>query len=160
MCWVSTTFEIICLIKSNIKLKKYTFISAMEKSTLKEIFFFVCLSVCLFFVPFYIFSHGDVTITGEGLQMLTYAWHLWPLGRRILRVPNLLWHETSVYNGHLWGHVKLRANAERLAEELSLSVLTAYICCGWDSCTQPSPRGANAVIPCAIPAARRISMNF
>ena len=24
-------------------------------------------------------SYGDVTIAGEGLQILTYAWHLWPL---------------------------------------------------------------------------------
>ena len=25
-------------------------------------------------------SYGDVTITGEGLQSLNYARHLWPLG--------------------------------------------------------------------------------
>ena len=42
---------------------------------------FFCL-FCLFGVfrptrEFHLF--GDVTITGEGLQILTYAWHLWPL---------------------------------------------------------------------------------
>ena len=41
---------------------------------------FDCLFACLgFFVPLENFhSYGDVTITGEGLQILTYARHLWP----------------------------------------------------------------------------------
>ena len=41
-----------------------------------------CPFVCLeFSVPLEIFFHsyGDVTITGEGLQILTYTRHLWPL---------------------------------------------------------------------------------
>ena len=41
---------------------------------------FVCLWV---YRPTGVIFHlyGDVTFTGEGLQMLTYAWHLWPLSR-------------------------------------------------------------------------------
>ena len=43
-----------------------------------------------------------------------------------LGVPHLLWHGTFVYNGHLRGPVILTPNAERLAVELSLLVLTIY----------------------------------
>ena len=40
----------------------------------------VCLFVCSFSSHSRIFhSFGDVTIAGEGLQILTYAPHLWPL---------------------------------------------------------------------------------
>ena len=38
--------------------------------------------VCLFMVyrtTREFFTHGNVTITGEGLQILTYARHSWPL---------------------------------------------------------------------------------
>ena len=38
-------------------------------------------------------------------------------------VPHRLRHGPTVYNGHLWGHVTLTPNAERLAMELSLPVL-------------------------------------
>ena len=33
-------------------------------------------------------SYGDVTITGERLQILTYAWHLWPLSSKGFKA----WH--------------------------------------------------------------------
>ena len=39
-------------------------------------------------------------------------------------VPLVLWHETSVYNGHLRRPVKLTPIAERLAVELSLPFFT------------------------------------
>ena len=40
------------------------------------------LFVCGFSSNFRIFhTYGDVTITGEGLQIFTYARHLWPLSR-------------------------------------------------------------------------------
>ena len=42
-------------------------------------------------------------------------------------VPHLLWHGTSVYDGHLRGPVTLAPTTELLAVELSLSVLTAWI---------------------------------
>ena len=40
-----------------------------------------CLFVCIFFSSHsrIFHSYGDVTITSEGLQILTYAWHSWPL---------------------------------------------------------------------------------
>ena len=43
-------------------------------------------------------------------------------------VPHLLWHKTSVYNGHLRGPVTLTPVAERLAVESSLPVLTTEVC--------------------------------
>ena len=62
-------------------------------------------------------SYGDVTITGEGLQILTYARHSWPFGIEqwgFFSVPHLLWHWASVYNGHLRGPVTLVPIAEHL----------------------------------------------
>ena len=40
------------------------------------IYSFVCLFVLGFFAPL---ENGDVTITGEGLQILSYTRHLLPL---------------------------------------------------------------------------------
>ena len=37
-------------------------------------------------------------------------------------MPRLLWHGTSVYNGHLWGRVILAPVSKRLVVELSLPV--------------------------------------
>ena len=60
-------------------------------------------------------SFEDVTIPGEGLQILTYicsasmAIEHWGF----LIVPHLLWHGASVYNGHLRGPVILTPIAER-----------------------------------------------
>ena len=67
-------------------------------------------------------------------------------------VPHLLWHGASVYNGHLRGPVTLTPIAERLAVELSLPVFTTWVCCGWDSNTQPSAWGANALTHCSTAA--------
>ena len=65
------------------------------------------------------------------------------------RVPHLLWHGASVYNGHLRGPVTLTPIAERLAVELSLPVFTTLNCRGWVSNTQPSACGANVLAHCA-----------
>ena len=70
-------------------------------------------------------SFGDVTNTGEGLQILTYARHSWSLSSE----GSLACH-TECYTGqlfiigHLLGTVTLTIIAERLAVELSLPVLT------------------------------------
>ena len=50
-------------------------------------------------------SYGDVTITGEELQILTYTRHSWSFRCGIFSVQHLLWHGTSVYNGYLQGPV-------------------------------------------------------
>ena len=47
---------------------------------------------------------------------------------RVLQRAKLLWHGTSVYNGHLRGPVPLTPVAERLAAELSLPVFTTLVC--------------------------------
>ena len=42
-------------------------------------------------------SYGDVTIDGDGLQIFTYARHLWPLSSEdSLNVPHLLWPVPTV----------------------------------------------------------------
>ena len=61
------------------------------------------------------------------------------------RMPHLLWHGASVYNGHLTPF------AERLAVELSIPNFTTYVYCGLDSNTQPFACGANALFHCTIP---------
>ena len=64
-------------------------------------------------------------------------------------VPHLLWHGASVYNYHLQVPVTLTHIAERSAVELSQPVFTILVCRGWDSNTQLSACGANALIHCA-----------
>ena len=44
----------------------------------KQLFVFVCLGFSSHSRDIF-HSYGDVTITGEGLQILTYALHLWTL---------------------------------------------------------------------------------
>ena len=67
-------------------------------------------------------------------------------------VPHLLWHGTSVNNGHLREPVTLTPASERLAVELSLPVFTTWVCRGWDSNTQLSAYEANAFTHCATVA--------
>ena len=92
------------------------------------------------------YSYGDVTITSDGLQIFTYTlplenvlliwrchhYQLWAANFYLysaliaidqwgfFSVPNLRWHETSFYTGHLQGPVT--QVTERLAVELSPSV--------------------------------------
>ena len=116
----------------------------------------VCLFLSLFLFVLGLSSHSrifhsyvDVTITGEGLRILTYARHSWPLSSEgSFSVPHLLWHGSSVYNYHLRGPVPLTPIAERLAVELSLPLFTISVCRGWDSNTQPP----NALTHCATAA--------
>ena len=69
---------------------------------------FVCLFVWGLSSHSKIFhSYWDVTITGEGLQILTYARHSWPLSNKGISVTHLLWHGAFVYNGRLQGPVTL-----------------------------------------------------
>ena len=70
-----------------------------------------------FFVPPQNFSLIRKRHYCQGLQILTYARHSWPLS-----VPHLLWHAAAVYNDHLWDPVTLRPIVERLAVEFSLLV--------------------------------------
>ena len=70
-------------------------------------------------------SFGDVPIAGEGLLILTYARHLLPLSSE----GSVACHTYCdvghlFYTGHLRGPMTLIPNAERLAVELSLPVLT------------------------------------
>ena len=98
----------------------YSFI----KTWPKKVWSYNCLFVWGFSSHSRIFHwYRDATITGEGLQILTYTWHSWQLSNEGY-VPHLLWHGTSFYNGHLRGPVTLTPVAELLAVELSLPVLT------------------------------------
>ena len=76
-----------------------------------------------------VYSYGDVSITGEwahvfDLYLALVAIEQW----RFFSVPHLLWHGSSVYVGHLWGPVTLTSDVERLAVELSITVLMIYVC--------------------------------
>ena len=62
---------------------------------------------------------------------------------------HLLWYGASVYYDHLRGPVTLTPIAERLEVLLSLPVFTTQVCRGWDSNTQPSACGTNALSHCA-----------
>ena len=73
-------------------------------------------------------------MTGEGLQILTYARHLWSLSSE----GSLACH-TYRKTGHLRGPLTLIPTADRLA------VLMTQVCYGWDSYTQPSACGANPI---------------
>ena len=66
--------------------------------------------------------HGDVIITGEDLQILTYARHSWPLSGEGSLEYHTYCDTGSVYNGHLRGPVTLTPFAEPLAVNLSLTV--------------------------------------
>ena len=50
---------------------------------------------------------------------------------RFFRVPNPLWHGSSVYNGHFRGPVTLAPTAERLGVEPSLSVFNVAAVAQW-----------------------------
>ena len=67
------------------------------------------------------YSYGDVTITGEGLQILTFARHSWPLSSEGSLQHCLTYCDTG--HGHVRGPVTLTPIDERLAVELSLPVL-------------------------------------
>ena len=69
-------------------------------------------------------SYGDVTIASEVLCSALMA--IEQLG--LFNVPHLLWHEASVYNGHLRRPVTITPNAERVVVELTLPVLKSWVC--------------------------------
>ena len=106
-----------------------------------SIFLFMYVSVCFVWL-FVVFRP-----TRKPLIMKTSPFPLkgctfWPMLDNIaieqwgqFSVPHLLWHETSVYNGYLRGPVTFTPIAERLAVEVSLPVLTTYVCLGRDSNT-------------------------
>ena len=70
----------------------------------------------------------------------------------VLQCATPIWHGASIYNGHIRGPVTLTPFAKCLAVERSQPVFTTKVCCGWDSNTQPSTYGDNALTHCAIAA--------
>ena len=96
---------------------------------------FVCLFVCLvgwlvFSVPLEnFFTHLETTplplqrATIFYLYSALIAIEQWGF----FNMQHLLWPGSTLYNGHLWGPVTLIPNAERLAVELSLPVLTTSV---------------------------------
>ena len=85
---------------------------------------FVCS--CGFSSYFRIFhSYGDITIAGAGASNFDQCSTLMAIEQwGFFSVPHLLWHGTSVYNGHLREHVNLTPLAQRLAVKLSLHETT------------------------------------
>ena len=113
----------------------------------------ICDIICLFVWCFSsharnVHSYGDVTIAGFDLCSALMSIEHWGF----FKVPQLLWHGASVYNGHPEGPVTLTHIAERLAAELSLPVFTPSACRSWGSNTQPSTYEVNALTNCATVA--------
>ena len=98
-------------------------------------------------------SFGNVTTAGEGLPILTYTRHSWPSSCE----GSLACH-TYCDTGHPFLMVisddpwHSHPNAERFTVELSLPVLTTWVCRSWDSNTSTSSGGANVFIHCATAA--------
>ena len=57
----------------------YRFISFSINFVFSSMVCLLLIDICLFGVYQSFHSYGDVTITGEGLQVLTYARHSWQL---------------------------------------------------------------------------------
>ena len=93
---------------------------------------------------------GDVTTANFDLCSALMVIEKWGF----FSVSHLLWHGASVYNCYLREPVTLTPIAESLAEELSQPVFTSYVCRCWDSNSQPSSYGANALTHCATVAAK------
>ena len=93
------------------------------------------MKICYLFVcVFSSHSHGDVTITGEGLQILTNAQHSWLLGIEDSLACTPTMKCNSAYNDHFRGPVRvtpMQWSYHRL-------LLRLEFCCGWNSNTQPS----------------------
>ena len=89
------------------------------KRNKKGIYFIFCLLVWSFLSNSRIFyAYGDVTISGEGLQIMNYARYLWQFSiddslacHPFFENFNLV-TRASVYSGHLPGPVTLAPNAE------------------------------------------------
>ena len=135
----------------------YDIIIALSKSVYWFEIFFMCLQlifVCLFFIPLESFSliwrrhHYRWRVAKFDLCSELMAIEQWGF----FSVPLLLWHGTSVYNGHLRGPVTITLVAERLAVELSLLALATWISQGWDSNNKPSLCDTNALTDCVTAA--------
>ena len=110
------------------------------------------LFVCLFVWGLSSYSrifhlYGDAIIASGRVHIFNSARHSWPFSSEGSSACHT--YCVNVYNGHLRGPVKLAPIAERLAVELSLTVFSTNVCRGWDSNTQPSACGENALTRCA-----------
>ena len=110
--------------------------------------------LCLGFYVHSIFfnSHGYVSITSEGLQILTFARHVieqWGF----FSVQHPLLHGASVYNGHPWEPLTLTHFAER---SISGAVSTCFHDLGLSrlGLEHQTSCGANVLTHCAIAAVR------
>ena len=124
---------------------------------------FVCLVCCEFFFPLehfpLIFRHHHCQWSAANLDLCSALMVIEQWG--FISAP--LWHGASVYNGYLWGPVTLTPNAERMAVNLSLPVLTTEVCRGWDSNTQTFTWEVNVLTHCGTAAAlslQRLNMIY
>ena len=117
----------------------------IERSTIRTRNY--CSFACTFVWSFsshsrILHSYEDVPITGEGLPILNYARHLWPLSSRVLQHASHTCHTRHLFIMVIFEDPQtLTLNAERLAVELIQPVLTTSVCRGWDSNTYPFARG-------------------
>ena len=96
--------------------------------------------------------HWDwhVAITGEGLQILTFARHSLPLSSDVL---SELWRGTAIYMDPWHSHL-LRTFSS------GADTTCLYDCRGWDSIIQPSAFETNALTYCATAAVCRLCIKM
>ena len=90
----------------------------------------------------FFYSYGDVTITSEWLQYLTFARRSWSFSSKGSLACHTYWDT--------W-HPFIMVISENPWHELSLPVFTTYVY-RWESNTQPSACGANILTHCATAA--------
>ena len=104
--------------------------------------------VCLFWgftsISRIFHSNGNVTITGEGLQILTYARHSW----LCICEGSLTWHAYCDM-GFIMNISEDPWHSHLLPSVLKVELM---VCCGWDSNTQSYTCEANALTDCATAA--------
>ena len=118
------------------------------------------LFVCLFGVlgsTREFFTHMETSPLPRDAN-LTYTRHSWPLSSEGSLVPTVT-QDIRLYGRHR-GSMTLTLVAERLVVDLSLPVLTTYVCRGWDSNTQISACEANTLTDCATAAASTFEYKF
>ena len=92
---------------------------------------FVCLFVCCLSPHSIIFHlYGDVTITDEGLQILTYARYSWPLSNEGSLACHTYCDTRHPFIMVISETVTSTPIAKHLAVELALPVFTTYVCRG------------------------------
>ena len=111
---------------------------------------YVCLFVCLFVLSLSSNSkifhpYGDVTISGEGLQIMTYARHSWPLRIEISWACHTYCDTRHPFKMVISGTRDTQTYSFTFRSGTVTTCFKALVCRCWDSNTQPLVYRANAL---------------